>query len=114
MMDYVQKARIVICHGGPASFIMPLQYGKVPVVVPRQVKYEEHVDNHQLDFCKEVEHRMGNIIVVEEISDLTDILDKYSGIINDKDKQLSSNNELFCKNFSIVVDELLKNRGSQI
>ena len=114
MMDYVQKARIVICHGGPASFIMPLQYGKVPVVVPRQVKYEEHVNNHQLDFCKEVEHRMGNIIVVEEISDLTDILDKYSGIINDKDKQLSSNNELFCKNFSIVVDELLKNRGSQI
>lgn len=31
----VEQARIVITHGGPSSFIMPLQNGKIPVVVPR-------------------------------------------------------------------------------
>ena len=36
MEKNVTEARIVITHGGPASFIIPLQIGKVPIVVPRQ------------------------------------------------------------------------------
>ncbi|MDD6794040.1 MAG: glycosyltransferase, partial [Clostridiaceae bacterium] len=30
MNKYISEARIVITHGGPASFIMPLQMGKTP------------------------------------------------------------------------------------
>lgn len=33
---YTAKARIIITHGGPSSFIMPLSMGKIPVVVPRR------------------------------------------------------------------------------
>lgn len=36
MVKNVEDARIVITHGGPASFIMALQIGKIPIVVPRQ------------------------------------------------------------------------------
>ena len=36
MEDYIKKARIIITHGGPASFIAPLQAKKIPIVVPRQ------------------------------------------------------------------------------
>ena len=43
MVKNVENARIVITHGGPSSFIMPLQVGKIPVVVPRQEKFNEHV-----------------------------------------------------------------------
>ena len=43
MVKNVADARIVITHGGPASFIMPLQIGKTPIVVPRQHQYNEHV-----------------------------------------------------------------------
>ena len=57
-------------YGGPSSFIMPLQMGKKPIVVPRQYKYNEHVNNHQMKFCKEVEDRMGTIIVVEDVKEL--------------------------------------------
>ena len=32
MVKNVADARIVITHGGPASFIMPLQIGKTPIV----------------------------------------------------------------------------------
>ena len=46
MEKNVKEAKIVITHGGPASFIMPLQIGKVPIVVPRQEKFGEHVNNH--------------------------------------------------------------------
>ena len=34
MLELVKQARIVITHGGPSSFIMPLQIGKIPIVVP--------------------------------------------------------------------------------
>ena len=37
MVKNVADARIVITHGGPASFIMPLQIGKTPIVVPRSI-----------------------------------------------------------------------------
>lgn len=43
MIKNVEDARIVITHGGPASFIMPLQIGKIPIVVPRQHQFGEHV-----------------------------------------------------------------------
>ena len=49
MLRNVADARIVITHGGPASFIMPLQIGKTPIVVPRQHQFNEHVNDHQVD-----------------------------------------------------------------
>ena len=54
MIDNVSKASIVITHGGPASFIMPLQMGKTPIVVPRQKRYDEHVNDHQVEFAEQV------------------------------------------------------------
>ena len=70
MKKLVDDARIVVTHGGPSSFIMPLQVGKVPVVVPRVKELNEHVNDHQLDFAKAVAERQGNIIVVENIDEL--------------------------------------------
>ena len=57
MIENVDKARIVITHGGPSSFIMPLQVGKPPIVVPRQAKIEEHDNDHQVKFCNAVADR---------------------------------------------------------
>ena len=67
MIKLVDEARIVITHGGPSSFIMPLQIGKIPIVVPRRKKYDEHVNNHQVEFATAVKERYGNIIVVKNI-----------------------------------------------
>ena len=58
MIKNVEDARIVITHGGPASFIMPLQIGKTPIVVPRQMKFVEDVNDHQVDFARNVAERM--------------------------------------------------------
>lgn len=70
MVKNVENARIVITHGGPASFIMPLQIGKTPIVVPRQHKFEEHINDHQVEFARNVVERMGTIILVEDIEKL--------------------------------------------
>ena len=81
MVKNVERARIVITHGGPASFIMPLQIGKIPVVVPRQYEFHEHVNNHQVEFTKAVKERYGNIIPVYDISELTDVIVRYDSMI---------------------------------
>lgn len=95
MIKNVENARIVITHGGPASFIMPLQMGKVPVVVPRQKQYDEHVNDHQLEFAKAVEERQGNILVVDNISGLKECVLKYDQLIKDRNIENKSNNKTF-------------------
>ena len=108
MIENVKKARIVITHGGPSSFIMPLQEGKIPIVVPRQKKYEEHVNDHQVDFAKAVAERQKNIIVVTDIEVLKYTLLNYDNIITKMDVSQQSNNANFNKKLEIIIDELFK------
>ncbi len=108
MIEMVDRARIVITHGGPSSFIMPLQIGKIPIVVPRNHEFDEHVNNHQIDFCRKVEQRQGNIIVVEDVEKLGDVLERYEEIVGMMTKGLSSNNERFCKEFEKIVEKLVR------
>ena len=70
MLRMIKEARIIITHGGPASFIMPLQEHKIPIVVPRTVLYDEHVNDHQVEFVRFVAQRMGNILPVYNVDDL--------------------------------------------
>ena len=108
MQKGVEKARVVITHGGPSSFIMPLQIGKVPVVVPRKKEFEEHVNDHQVDFCHQVAERQKNIIVIDNINDLGDVLENYDEIVKTMTNGLESNNEQFCSEFEKIVNELVK------
>lgn len=110
MVELVDKARIVITHGGPSSFIMPLQIGKVPVVVPRMKDHDEHVNNHQLDFARAVAERQGNIIVVEDVTKLGDTIDNYDSIVNGMKNGLASNNEMFCGRFEELVNEMMRGK----
>ena len=102
MTEYISKARVVITHGGPATFMSVLSSGKKPIVVPRLKKFGEHVNDHQLKFCKEVEKRLGNIVVVQDIVDLSDTLTNFSH----DEAENSSNTKQFCQQFLNVVSDL--------
>lgn len=96
MIKNVEDARIVITHGGPASFIMPLQIGKTPIVVPRQKKFDEHVNDHQVEFARNVAERMGTIIPVEDTNKLGEVIKNYDTIIANMNNKIMSNNKVFC------------------
>ena len=106
MQKYMSEARIVITHGGPSSFMMAIQHGTVPIVVPRQVRYEEHVNNHQLTFCREVEKRSNNIILVEDIDDLKDKILGYS-TIQQENPDVRPHNAEFTKLLQQIINKLL-------
>lgn len=106
MIKNVSEARIIITHGGPSSFIMPLQVGKVPIVIPRKKIFGEHVNDHQVDFCKAVASRQKNIIVVEDIIELESIILNYESIIVNMVTGLKSNNVKFNKQLENIVNEM--------
>lgn len=106
MEQNVKDAHIVITHGGPASFIMPLQIGKTPIVVPRQHQYGEHVNDHQVDFAKAVVERKKNIILIINIEDLDSAIVSYDVRVKSMKKQNISHNAEFNRKFIALVDEL--------
>ena len=107
MLKNVENAHIVITHGGPASFIMPLQIGKTPIVVPRQQQFNEHVNNHQVEFARNIVERMGIIISVENIDKLGEVIINYDEIVANMEHSVNSNNEKFNENLEQIIEELL-------
>lgn len=110
MVKLVDEARIVITHGGPSSFIMPLQIGKSPIVVPRKQEFNEHVNDHQVSFSKVVAERMGTIIVVEDLDKLGMTITNYDKIAKELNSGMKSNNSLFNEALGKIVDEMFEGR----
>ncbi len=107
MVRNVEEARIVITHGGPASFIMPLQIGKIPIVVPRKQEYGEHINNHQVEFTRKIAETKGSIIIVENIQMLGTVISQYEESANDMGVELQLNNKKFCDDFFKIVQDML-------
>lgn len=112
MQGCIHDARIIVTHGGPSSFIPALQNGKIPVVVPRQKKFGEHVNDHQVKFCRAVARRDKNLIVVEDIGDLKRVLLQYDEIVSEMSAATQSCNGRFNRAFRAVVDELFHQEES--
>lgn len=107
MQNYISKARIVITHGGPASFIAPISIGKIPIVVPRKKEFNEHVNNHQIEFAKEVEKRMKNIIVVENEEEFIDAIINYDEKVKDLSKNNLNNNKKFNEELKKEIEKII-------
>ena len=104
MQKAFSEANVVITHGGPSTFMEVISKGKIPIVVPRQKKYEEHVNNHQLDFCRQLSNKgFDSFILVEDISDLGFVLNNYNDYI--KKILFKSNNQ----NFNNAIEKICLN-----
>ena len=57
MQRYIKNARVVICHGGPATIYQVTATGKNPFVLPRQKRFGEHVNDHQVFYCDMLKKR---------------------------------------------------------
>ncbi len=52
MVAAIEDAELVITHAGVGSILLCLNAGKIPLVVPREGRLCEHVDNHQVEFAE--------------------------------------------------------------
>ncbi|MGE5341009.1 MAG: glycosyltransferase [Candidatus Omnitrophota bacterium] len=79
-MKRMAEADIVITHGGTGSVMLALYHGKIPVVTPRQRRYNEHIDDHQVLFCKTLESR-NRILAVYDMEDLEATINNYENLV---------------------------------
>ena len=60
---------LIITHAGAGTLLQIAQQGKFPIVVPRLKKYQEHINNHQVDIASEFEKK-GLCKIIYNINDL--------------------------------------------
>jgi UDP-N-acetylglucosamine transferase subunit ALG13 len=71
MVSYMELATVVVSHGGVGSILLARRAGHIPVVVPRRHAHGEHVDDHQLEVVRCLEHR-GEVVAVHDVERLAD------------------------------------------
>jgi len=72
--EWCKKVRVVVTQ--PAMSILDAQEQGTPViVVPRLKQYDEVIDDHQLDFARELE-KEGKVIAVYDVEKLEEALKK--------------------------------------
>ena len=103
MNQMIEESDIIITHGGPATFMGVIAKGKVPIVVPRQKKFGEHVNDHQMEFVEKI----LNIYNLTVITNINKLFSCISDINEQQTTDLKTNNHLFMENFIDMIDDLM-------
>lgn len=61
-LNYIKNAKVVVTHAGVGTIIECLMSKKSMILVPRRKKFDEHIDDHQIDIAKALEKE--NIVIV--------------------------------------------------
>lgn len=90
LAELYQQARIIISHAGSGSLIKGIKLNKKIIAIARLAKYNEVVDDHQLEILNEFA-RLNFVIPWNENSSLQEILSEVdqfepSVYISNKDK----------------------------
>jgi UDP-N-acetylglucosamine transferase subunit ALG13 len=71
----IRQARAVVMHAGVGSVMVALANGKGPIVMPRLHRFDEHVDDHQLELARRLEAH-GLVTLVEGPEALREALER--------------------------------------
>lgn len=74
LQSVLTEADIVVTQGGPTGITEARRLGTQPIVMPRTHERGEHVDGHQVAFCRQLA-RAGQITLVETTELLLQALD---------------------------------------
>jgi UDP-N-acetylglucosamine transferase subunit ALG13 len=73
LADLLDKAEVIVCHGGPSTIAEAWTRGRLPIVVPRLARLGEHVDDHQAEFCEKFAP-LGRIALARTLPDFTRLM----------------------------------------
>ena len=99
MEDLVNKADLIITHGGTGSIVEPLKKGKKIIGCARLQKYDEHVDDHQEELINAFVAK-GYILEFKDGDNIEEIIEKL------KCKVKQKNYCALCNIFSIFAENL--------
>lgn len=108
ILKNIEKAEVIVTHGGIGSVSDSLKYNKPTIVVPRLKKFKEHTNDHQLDLTKELE-KEGRILVVYDIDELENALEKVK-VFKFKQKERKEGVIKIIKEYLREIKDAEKNR----
>lgn len=100
--DLITKCDLLITHGGVGSILSGLLHGKVVIAAPRLAKYNEHVNDHQLQIIENL-GKKKYILVLKDFTRFDKVLEKAK---NFKPKKFISNTENIIKKIENYIDSI--------
>ena len=97
---YMQKADLVITHGGVGSIITALNMGMKVIAASRLAKYREYVNDHQLQIVKCFE-RKRYVLPLYDLDRLSEVIEKSKSFIP---RKFESNREYFLTSLKMMID----------
>lgn len=97
----ISECDILITHGGVGTILDGLKHEKKIIAFPRLAKYQEHVNDHQIEIINEF-YNCGYILT-GEIEDLTKLINQSKDF---KPKSYTSNNYKFNKIIKDYIDNI--------
>ena len=106
MEEYMNKADLVITHGGPSTYMTALSKNKPTIVVPRLSEFNEHVNDHQLTFTEQIIENSNYDFAIVTDMDLLESTIRHKLTVK-SNIELISNNEQFNADFKSILEGLL-------
>ncbi len=100
LRDLMEKADLIITHGGVGSIVTSLKMGKKVIAVPRLSGFGEHVNDHQIQIVDSF-NKQGFLIGVPELEDLEKAIEKAKTF---KPKKFVSQTENMIKIIEDFID----------
>ncbi len=88
--DLIKKCDILITHGGVGSIITGLKNNKKVIAAARLSKYNEHVNDHQLQIIDNFE-KEGYILKLDNFNDIDKLIEQTTKFKPKKFKSNTSN-----------------------
>ena len=114
MADMVESAVCVVCHGGPGTIQEARRQGFLPIVVPRESGFGEHVDDHQVAYSSHLAEK-GEVLLARSETDFRKLLDR--ALDNPDDFRLAtpvlSEQELAVARFERIIENASKKLESR-
>lgn len=99
---YETEADIIITHGGTGAIIGAVKSGKKVIAVPRLAKYNEHVDDHQVQIIDQFT-KMELICGIHSCNELKDGL---TYVMNHKFNSYQSNTQAIISSIDKYIERI--------
>lgn len=108
--EYYDRSNILITHSGTSSIIEGLKRLKKVIVVPRQKKYGEHVDNHQLEITNTFidQNLVAAVIEINHLGNTIRSIENYSFV------PYSFGSETLVKSVANYLSEIAMNNKGEL
>jgi UDP-N-acetylglucosamine transferase subunit ALG13 len=103
-VEFIRKSDLIVAHCAAGAVLWARQFQKPIIVVPRQKRYGEHFDDHQLEFARTIaDKHIPDVTIVYDVENLKGEILK---VLSSRGKQYSSQNT--AKGIIEAIKEYLK------